>query len=147
MRAIVTHIILIVGVTVIGAAIGATTQPGPWYAALEKPGFSPPNWMFGAVWTVLYIFIGWVGARKLIYGGPLALWGAQMALNFIWSPVFFGLHMPEAALVVIALMWIVVAVFIQREWSRDRLSSVLFMPYLAWVTVAGALNTAIVVLN
>lgn len=147
MRAVFTHAAFIIAVVAIGAGIGAATVPGAWYAGLVKPSFAPPNWVFGPVWTVLYILIGWVGARKWLYGGALALWIAQMVLNFIWSPLFFGLQMPAAGLLVIALMWILIAVFIQREWPRDRLSAVMFVPYLAWVSVASALNAGIVALN
>jgi benzodiazapine receptor len=146
-RAVLIHIAFIAGVMAVGAFIGTSTVPGDWYSGLQKPFFSPPNWVFGPVWTMVYLLIGWAGARKFLYGGALGLWIAQMALNFVWSPLFFGLHMPGAALLVIALMWITIAVFIQREWARDRLSAVLFVPYLAWVTFASALNAAIVSLN
>ena len=143
----ITYAVFILGVVAVGSLIGISTLPGEWYEALKKPNFTPPNWVFGPVWATLYVLIGWVGARKSLYGGAVALWWAQMALNFVWSPVFFALHMPAAALVIIALMWILIAVFIQREWMRDRSSALLFVPYLAWVTLASALNAGIVVLN
>ena len=141
------YLAFVIGVVVLGGGIGVITLPGDWYAGLEKPWFTPPNWAFGPVWTVLYALIGWVGARKWLQGGALRLWWAQMALNFLWSPVFFGLQQPLAALGVISAMWMVIAVFIAREWHNDRLSSALFLPYLAWVSLATALNVAIVVLN
>lgn len=141
------YLAFVIGVVVLGGGIGVITLPGDWYAGLEKPWFTPPNWAFGPVWTVLYALIGWVGARKWLQGGALRLWWAQMALNFLWSPVFFGLQQPLAALGVISAMWMVIAVFIAREWHNDRLSSALFLPYLAWVSLATALNAAIVVLN
>lgn len=147
MNRALTYAAFIIGVAFMGGLIGVSTLPGEWYAGLQKPAFTPPNWVFGPVWAVLYVLIGWVGARKWLYGGSVLLWWAQLGLNFIWSPVFFGLHMPEAALVIIALMWILIAVFIRREWQRDRLSARLFVPYLAWVTLASALNTGIVALN
>lgn len=147
MRSVLIHLAFVVAITAIGAFIGTSTIPGDWYSGLQKPWFSPPNWVFGPAWTVLYVLIGVVGARKFLYGGPLALWIAQMALNFSWSPLFFGLQMPAAALGVISMMWILIAVFIQKEWSRDRLSALMFIPYLAWVTFAFALNAAIVALN
>lgn len=142
-----TYVVFVAAVVVIGAAIGVNTAPGDWYATLQKPWFSPPNWLFGPVWTVLYILIGCAGARKWLYGGAAGLWWGQMALNFLWSPVFFGLQQPLAALLVIVAMWALIAVFIRREWASDRLSAVLFLPYLAWVSLATALNAAIVVLN
>lgn len=137
----------IIGVVVIGGGIGVITLPGAWYVGLQKPGFTPPNWLFGPMWTTLYVLIGWVGARKWLYGGAARLWWAQMALNFLWSPVFFGAQQPFAALLVIVAMWAVIAGFILREWRNDRLSAVLFLPYLAWVSLATALNAAIVILN
>ncbi|MDN5785926.1 TspO/MBR family protein [Pseudorhodobacter sp.] len=137
----------ILGVVAIGSLIGVATLPGEWYAGLNKPGFTPPNWVFGPMWTALYVLIGWAGARKWIYGGAQALWWSQMVLNFLWSPVFFGLNMPVAAVVVIVLTWAAIAAFILREWNSDRTSAALFMPYLAWVTLATALNIGIVVLN
>lgn len=137
----------IIGVVVIGGGIGVITLPGAWYVGLQKPWFTPPNWLFGPMWTTLYVLIGWVGARKWLYGGAARLWWAQMALNFLWSPVFFGAQQPFAALLVIVAMWAVIAGFILREWRNDRLSAVLFLPYLAWVSLATALNAAIVILN
>ena len=141
------YLAFIIGVFAIGGAIGANTVPGEWYAGLAKPWFTPPNWLFGPVWATLYVLIGWVGARKWLYGGQTGLWWAQMVLNFAWSPVFFGLHLPTTALVVIIAMWLVIAGFILREWRNDRLSALLFLPYLAWVSLASALNAAIVTLN
>jgi len=146
-RTVVTYGVFVAAVVVIGAAIGINTVPGEWYATLVKPWFSPPNWLFGPVWTVLYILIGCVGARKWMYGGAVGLWWGQMALNFLWSPVFFLAHQPFAALLVIVGMWLLIALFIRREWNSDRLSAVMFLPYLAWVSLATALNAAIVVLN
>jgi benzodiazapine receptor len=146
-RTAITYGVFVAAVVMIGAAIGINTVPGEWYATLVKPWFSPPNWLFGPVWTVLYILIGCVGARKWMYGGAVGLWWGQMALNFLWSPVFFLAHQPFAALLVIVGMWLLIALFIRREWNSDRLSAVMFLPYLAWVSLATALNAAIVVLN
>ncbi len=146
-RTVITYGVFVAAIVVIGATIGINTVPGEWYATLIKPWFSPPNWLFGPVWTVLYILIGCVGARKWMYGGAVGLWWGQMALNFLWSPVFFAAHQPFAALLVIIGMWLLIALFIRREWNSDRVSAVMFLPYLAWVSLATALNTAIVVLN
>ncbi|WP_415234209.1 TspO/MBR family protein [Pseudorhodobacter sp.] len=147
MRTIWIYAAFVLGVPVIGGAIGLITLPGAWYAGLTKPWFTPPNWLFGPMWTTLYLLIGWVGARKWLHGGSVRLWWAQMALNFLWSPVFFGMQQPMAALVVIMAMWLVILGFIGREWRGDRLSAALFIPYLAWVSLATALNAGIVVLN
>jgi benzodiazapine receptor len=134
-------------VMLIGGGIGVLTLPGEWYATLNKPFFTPPNWLFGPVWTTLYAMIGVVGARKWLRGGAVGLWWGQMVLNFLWSPVFFGLQMPLPALGIIAAIWGLIALFIRCEWRSDRVSALLFVPYLAWVSLATALNAAIVVLN
>lgn len=147
MRIFLTHAIFIIGVVAIGSSIGLITLPGEWYAGLQKPWFTPPNWVFGPVWTTLYVLIGWVGARKWLYGGASGLWWGQMALNFLWSPVFFAAHLPYPALGVIILMWLLIVAFIVREWNRDRLSAVMFIPYLAWVSLAAALNAGVAFLN
>src|SRR4051794_28977474 len=82
------------------------TAPGEWYAALAKPSFNPPNWLFAPVWTVLYVLIavaGWRTFERDQRGGPMKLWWAQLALNFLWSPVFFGAHRIGLALLIILL--------------------------------------------
>ncbi|MBL4918062.1 TspO/MBR family protein [Szabonella alba] len=144
------RIIQIAGAVVIvalGALIGTSFTPGAWYEGLTKPFFTPARWVFGPVWSVLYAIIGWVGARKFLYGGARGLWAAQMVVNFLWTPVFFGMQMPLAALAVIAVLWSLILAFILREWRADRISALLFLPYLAWVSLATALNAAIVLLN
>jgi benzodiazapine receptor len=145
--AILVHAAFPIGVLAVGALIGSASAPGPWYSSLEKPWFTPPGWVFGPVWTVLYLLIGWVGARKWLSGGHRALWALQMALNFAWSPVFFGLQRPRAALAIIVGLLVTIALFIFGEWRRDPLSARLFLPYAAWVSLATCLNVGIVVLN
>lgn len=147
MRPAVVYAICILGVVIMGSLIGISTLPGAWYDSLVKPSFTPPNWVFGPVWTVLYALIGWVGARKWLFGGERGLWFSQLALNFLWSPVFFGLNLAVTALVIIATLWLLIATFIAKEWRKDRLSAQLFLPYLAWVSLAAALNAGIVALN
>jgi len=142
-----TYLIFALAVMTIGGGIGVLTLPGEWYTTLNKPFFTPPNWLFGPVWTTLYAMVGIVGARKWLHGGAVGQWWTQMTLNFIWSPVFFGLQMPLPALGIIAAMWIVIALFIVHEWRSDRVAALLFAPYLAWVSLASALNAAIVWLN
>lgn len=133
-----------------GSLIGISSAPGPWYAALEKPAFNPPNWIFGPVWTVLYVLIGIAGARVwfLDRSGPLVrIWFAQMALNYLWPLVFFAARRPEQALPVLLAMLIAILSFIVLAWRRERPSALLFLPYLAWVSFAGLLNAAIWQLN
>ncbi|MGV3633227.1 MAG: TspO/MBR family protein [Pseudorhodoplanes sp.] len=147
MRRIAIYAAFIVAVLAIGLTIGAVTRPGPWYAALVKPSFNPPGWVFGPVWTVLYVMIGIAGARTWEAAHGMRLWFAQMALNFAWSPAFFGLHRPALALVIVLGMLASIVAFIIARWNADRVSALLFIPYAAWVAFASLLNAAIVVLN
>jgi benzodiazapine receptor len=147
MRRILIYAAFIIGVFGIGLAIGSVTRPDGWYAALAKPPFNPPNWIFGPVWSVLYVMIGIAGARSFERGGGLRLWLAQMVLNFAWTPAFFVLHRPGMALVIILGMLATIIAFIVTRWNADRISALLFVPYAAWVAFASLLNASIVVLN
>lgn len=132
-----------------GLLIGYTIRPGAWYAALAKPPFNPPNWVFAPVWTVLYVMIAVAGARTFERdrGTGFALWVAQLMLNFAWTPVFFGLHWMGAALMVIVAMLAAIAAFIAVRWNADRVSALLFVPYAAWVAFATLLNASLLMLN
>jgi translocator protein len=148
MRRAVIYALFLLAVLGIGLLIGTVTLPDGWYAALAKPSFNPPSWVFGPVWTVLYVLIAIAGARTWERGiGGFRLWLGQMALNFAWSPVFFGLHRPGLALVVIVALLIAILMFIADRWRADRVSALLFVPYAAWVGFASVLNVAIVTLN
>lgn len=134
----------------IGMVIGIVTQPGEWYAALNKPVFNPPNWIFAPVWTTLYALIGVVGWRTWTYrreSAAMRFWFTQMALNFVWSPVFFGLHLPVLALAIIIMTVFAILAFIISSWKSDAASALLFLPYLAWTSFAAVLNAAITILN
>ena len=146
-KIVIVHAAFILAVFAAGSVLATSNLPGEWYQALQKPWFTPPNWVFGPVWTVLYILIGWVGARKALYGGERLLWLLQMGLNLVWSPVFFGMQAPLPGLFVVAGMLATILAFIAREWRTDRVSALLFVPYAIWVTIATALNASIVVLN
>ena len=133
-----------------GIAIGTLTAPGEWYAAIQKPGFNPPNWLFGPVWTVLYLVIAFVGWRIWTRGKDvflMRLWITQLSSNFLWSPVFFGAQEPAIALAIILCLLLTILLFIRAAWSVDRMSALLFLPYSAWVAFASVLNSAIVYLN
>ena len=134
-----------------GTLIGLVIHPDEWYAGLAKASFNPPNWLFAPVWTVLYVMIavaGWhVWQRAGLRSTSMKLWLAQIALNFAWTPVFFGAHRPVAALVIILALLAVIVAFIVAAWPRDRAAACLFVPYAAWVAFATALNGAIVMLN
>jgi tryptophan-rich sensory protein len=133
-----------------GLALGWLTAPGEWYAALAKPPFNPPAWVFGPAWTTLYVLIaiaGWLAWKRDRGGLPMKLWWAQLVLNFAWTPVFFSLHQVGAALAIILALLAVILAFIASAWRQDRTAAYLFIPYAAWVAFASTLNGAIFVLN
>lgn len=149
-RALGLLALFLVVVMGVGAVVGISTAPGEWYAGLNKPPFNPPNWIFGPVWTTLYVLIAVAGWRTFMTepnGTGMKLWYGQMALNWVWSPVWFGLHLIWPAFVVIVAIDALVLAFIANRWSRDRLSAWMFVPYAAWVLFASALNLAIGILN
>lgn len=133
-----------------GTLLGLYNMPGEWYANLQKPFFNPPNWLFGPVWTVLYIMIaiaGWRTWERRAEGSAMQLWFGQVAANFAWSPIFFTLHSIGLALVIILLMLALILAFIALSWNRDRLVAWLFLPYAAWVSFATLLNASLLYLN
>jgi translocator protein len=137
-------------VTAAAAALGAQFMPGEWYVGLSKPAWTPPGWVFAPVWTTLYIMIavaGWLIWRTGWRSAAMAIWAISLVFNAAWSWLFFGRHAISVALVDIALMWLSIAAFIIVAWPRDRTASLLFMPYLAWVSLAAALNLSIYLLN
>ena len=147
---LVRLLVFVVTVMGIGFAIGATNQPGSWYAALAKPAFNPPNWIFAPVWTVVYILMaiaGWRTWERHRASAAMALWFAQLVLNFCWSPIFFAAQSPSIALSVILMLLVAIALFIANTWSSDKVSAALFIPYAAWVTFASILNYEIMRLN
>lgn len=148
------QIALLVGfillVLVVGGVIGVATAPGDWYAGLNKPFFNPPNWLFAPVWTLLYVLIGIAGWRSFVAapkGRAMMFWWAQLLLNWLWSPVFFSLHLLWPALIVILAILAAIISFIAASWRADRTAAWLFVPYLCWVSFATALNAAVAVLN
>ena len=150
MKKALVYLIFILVVVTTGALIGMNNVPGEWYQSLNKPFFNPPNWIFGPVWTALYIMIAVAGARTWLQsrmGGRMQLWGSQMLLNFLWSPMFFGMQSPAAGLIIIVPMLICIIAFLILTSSRDRLSMLLFIPYAAWVGFATLLNASILYLN
>lgn len=133
-----------------GLAIGFLTAPGAWYAGLAKPSFNPPNWIFGPVWTILYVLIavaGWLVWSRDAKGVLMLLWTIQIILNFLWSPLFFAAHQIGRALAVIALLLIVDLLFIVFAWNVVPVAAMLFIPYAAWVAFATLLNASIWRLN
>lgn len=128
------------------SAIGAAFPPGDWYASLQRPSFAPPNWVFGPVWTLLYLMIataGWMVWKKRSTGNirpAMLLFGIQLGLNSLWSYLFFGLHRPDLALVEIAVLWVMILATILAFRPHSGTSAILLVPYLLWVSFAAVLN-------
>lgn len=149
-RSLLLLALFIIAVFVVGGVICFSTAPGEWYAGLNKPPFNPPNWLFGPVWSALYVMIAIAGWRTFLAepnGTGMKLWYGQMVLNWLWSPTWFGLHLLWPAFVVIAAILALIVLFIANRWNRDRLSALLFVPYAAWVAFASLLNLSIAILN
>ncbi len=133
--------------------IGSRFMPGDWYLSLAKPSWTPPGWIFGPVWTLLYILMGisawlvWKEAGIWSAKLPLALFIMQLVLNALWSWLFFGLNKPGLALIDIVVLWTGILAVMLLFWQIRPLAGALFAPYLAWVTFAAALNLAIWLMN
>lgn len=133
-------------------ATGALFPPGAWYRALNKPTWTPPDWVFPVVWTTLYACIAYAATRVAMAPSlgatlALALWAVQMTLNGLWTPVFFGLRRIRAGMLVLSLLWLAVAATLVALWRVDVIAGLLFVPYLVWVSIAGALNLSVWRLN
>ncbi len=142
-------LLLWIGICFLPAAFGAWLGKSgldTWYPSLTKPTWTPPGWLFGPVWTLLYFLMGvavwriwvrfgWAGARV-----PLTLFLVQLVLNALWTPAFFGLQRPGLGLVVILQLWIVLVATVIAFGRCDRPAGLLLLPYLAWVSFAALLN-------
>lgn len=128
------------------AVTGAKFSPGPWYESLSKPWWTPPKWLFPIAWTILYGMIAVAGWRVWAaegLGPALAVWGVGLALNAAWSWIMFGEKQIGWALVDLIGMWVSIVAFIVLALPVDRTAAQLFIPYLIWVSYAGALNFVI----
>ena len=143
-------LLVFAGLTAIAALAGSRYLPGDWYAALQKPAWTPPSWVFAPVWTTLYVMIliaGFLAWRTGKAYAALTFWGLNLLFNAAWSWLFFGLHRIDLGLADIVLVWLTIVAFIVAAWRHSLAASLLFVPYLAWVTLATALNAAIWRLN
>lgn len=135
--------------TFLAALPGIFIQPAGYYASLAKPAWSPPPWIFGPVWTVLYLMMAiaaWLVWRKggwRTQRGPLTLYLIQLALNALWTPLFFGLRNPGLALCEIVLLGVAIVLTGRAFRPASRAAAWLFVPYLVWVVFAAALNFSI----
>ncbi len=135
------------------AGLGGAFKPDAWYRALAKPSWNPPDWVFGAGWAILYVLIAlagwlaWEGVAAEAAVLPMAIYAVQLMLNAGWSAVFFGLKRPDWAFAELACLWLAIVANILAFYPIDPLAAGLLLPYLAWVTFAGALNLAVWRLN
>jgi benzodiazapine receptor len=144
-----TAILTVPAIVIVGTLMGYLSNSGfenSWYADLRKPAFQPPAWMFGVVWTTLYTMLGL--ALAIVLQQPpskrrrdgLWLFGGQLALNFAWSPVFFGMHIIDVALALIVAMLIMALLAARYFRSLNSIAGWLMLPYLLWLCLATALN-------
>lgn len=140
-------------VGIFGAIFTFSAIPN-WYVTLNKPFFAPPNWVFGPTWTLLYCLMGisffliWRQGwkkKKIKIAGIFFL--AQLGVNFLWAPVFFGLRSPILGLINIVVMWTLIFISMRKFYSLSKLAFYLLIPYLLWVSFATLLNAAIILLN
>ncbi len=148
-----TSIALCEAIGILSTPFTIAAIPG-WYADLVKPPFSPPNWIFGPVWTLLYAMMGtslfliWeLGLKKKKVQTAAYYFGAQLALNFLWSIAFFGLHSPLLGLINILALLALILLMMKHFYSLSKPAFYLLVPYLFWVSFATLLNGAIVILN
>ncbi|MDD5146028.1 MAG: tryptophan-rich sensory protein [Candidatus Pacebacteria bacterium] len=131
-----------------------------WYAALQKPSFNPPNWIFGPAWTALYflmgiaVFLVWSSYAKATDGQTqkrikiaFGIFGGQLVLNALWSIIFFGLHNPFWAFIEIIVLWLAILWTIFAFYKISRPAAYLLLPYILWVSFASILNFSILILN
>lgn len=125
-----------------------------WYAGLNKPFFNPPNWVFGPVWTLLYIMMGfslyqfWIWAKKdTVRKKGVKIYLTQLGLNTLWSIIFFGFQSPGFAFIIILILWFMIYLTIKHFNKASQISGWLLIPYLGWVSFAALLNLSIFLLN
>ena len=143
-------VIVITALTLVAATTGGVFKPGPFYDSLEKPSWTPPDWAFPVVWTILYVMIaiaGWLAWEARGFGLVMVVWVAQLVLNALWSYLAFGQRRFDWAFYEVILLWLSIALFIVLVWPASPMAALLFLPYLAWVSVAAMLNYSVWSLN
>lgn len=157
MQKIVRIALVVTTCLVIGYLSGKVTQESitTWYPTLKKPIFNPPNWLFAPVWTLLYILMGVAGgmiwnhleAQKEEVKKAFTFFIIQLALNALWSYLFFGLHNPLLALIEVIILWLMIFETYSQFKPINKTAAMLLLPYLAWVGFASVLNFSIWWLN
>jgi translocator protein len=150
----VLKLVAAVAVCFVPAAIGSFFPPGAWYESLAKPAYHPPDWLFGPVWTVLYamqgvaLFLVWrQGWSRRSVRLAIIVFFVQLALNALWTPVFFGAQWIGGAAVVIVVLWLAILVTIERFRRVSVAAALLLVPYMLWVSFAAVLNFHLWALN
>lgn len=139
-------------VNFVAASSGGAFRPGAWYAALNKPSWTPPNWAFPAVWLVIFvlnIIAGWIVWRSAgsAAAPALTVYVCSLAINAAWSWLFFGRRRMDLALIDVAALWLSIAIAMVMFAPHSTLGAILLAPYIVWVTVAGFLNLRMIQLN
>ncbi|MEW5923169.1 MAG: TspO/MBR family protein [Candidatus Zixiibacteriota bacterium] len=142
-------LVIAVGLCLAVGFISGRSVPGEWYQELAKPTWTPPNWIFAPVWTILYIAMGiaaWLVWRQSGFATaaiPLSVFLLQLLLNGLWSWFFFGMRNPGLAFADIIILWLAILATMILFWMRQAAAGILILPYLVWVSYASALNFAI----
>lgn len=145
---------LVIPLAVGGAAALLSGRGMAQYGQLRQPPFSPPGWLFPVVWTILYLLMGYASYRVLTSDADpqqrrraLELYGAQLAINFLWPLLFFGLEWYLASFIILLVLWVLIFLTIRAFTDIDQLAGDLLLPYILWVTFAGYLNVGVYLLN
>lgn len=131
-------------------AIGFKWPPGEWYAAINKPSWNPPGWIFGPVWSALYLMMAtaaWLVWNRQGWRKPMNAWFVQLVLNAAWTPIFFGAQRIDIACSCIIALWFAILVTILYFWRVSKVAAWLMVPYLGWVSFATVLNATLWALN
>ena len=152
-----TRLIISIAICLLASAIGSISSYSSiqtWYLTLQKPAFNPPNWVFGPAWITLYLLMGvslylvWEkGLRDRKARISVSVFGVQLALNVLWSVLFFGLRSPLYGMVVIVMLWAAIALTILRFMAISKKAGLILVPYIAWVSFAAVLNYYVWILN
>lgn len=149
-----TVVICVVLLAIAGGESFVVRGAMDWYKTLDKPVFNPPSWLFGPVWTILYIMIGISFVLILKkkqdnskYKTAVVFFMLQLVFNFLWTPIFFGLRRPLIAFVDIIVLWFAVSATVWSFYRLSKIAAFLLVPYVLWISFAVVLNLAICLLN
>jgi len=153
----IVRLVVAVAIPLVAGFLGSIfTMPSipTWYAAINKPAFNPPNWIFGPVWTTLFILMGialyliWdKGLDKIQVRTAVNIFSAQLVLNILWSLIFFSLHSPFWAFIEIIALWLLILWTIIAFYRLDKVAGLILIPYILWVSFASFLNLTVYLLN